>query len=134
MNLATFIGLIIAFIAVVGGTGIAIWLILMKHIGQKDERIARIEARNKERLALIEKGMDPNLADNVPEKAPSHKLLLFGWIIVLACIGRIIAYLSVFNSNPNDKTFIFALPAFFVGFGFVVYHFYQRKISSGRKK
>lgn len=32
--------------------------------------------------------MDPNLAEHVPGKAPSHKLLLFGWIIVLASIGR----------------------------------------------
>ena len=76
MDSATIIGLIIAFIAVVGGTGIAIWLILMRHIGQKEERLAKIEARNKERLALIEKGMDPNLADQVPERAPSNKLFL----------------------------------------------------------
>ena len=134
MDSATIIGLIIAFIAVVGGTGIAIWLILMKHIGQKDERLARIEARNKERLALIEKGMDPNLADRIPEKTPSNKLFLIGLIIILACLGRIVAYFLAFNSTTGDKTFIFALPAFFAGFGFLVYHFYQKRISSGKNK
>jgi hypothetical protein len=134
MDSATIIGLIIAFIAVVGGTGIAIWLILMKHIGQKDERLARIEARNKERLALIEKGMDPNLADRIPEKAPSNKLFLIGLIIILACLGRIVAYFLTFNSTTGDKTFIFALPAFFAGFGFLVYHFYKKRISSGKNK
>jgi Sigma-70, region 4 len=44
MDTATIIGLFIAFIAVVGGTGIAIWLILMRHIGRKEERLAKIEA------------------------------------------------------------------------------------------
>lgn len=44
MDSATIIDLIIAFIAVVGGTGILIWLILMRHIGRKEERLANIEA------------------------------------------------------------------------------------------
>ena len=134
MDLATIIGLIIAFIAVVGGTGIAIWLILMRHIGRNDERLANIEARNKERLALIEKGMDPNLADRSPERAPSNRLFLIGLILVMACLGRIIAYFSIFNFNTGDKTFLYALPAFFAGFGFVVYHFYQKRMSSGKNK
>jgi hypothetical protein len=134
MDTATIIGLIIGFIAVVGGFGIAIWLILMKHVGQKDERLARIEARNKERLALIEKGMDPNLADREPEKIPSNRLLLIGLILVFACLGRIIAAISVFHSTGNDSTFIYALPAFFAGFGFLIYHFYLKKISSRKNE
>ncbi len=60
---ATIIGLIIAFIVVLGGFGIATWLILIKHSGGREERMANFEAKNKERLALIEKGMDPNLAE-----------------------------------------------------------------------
>lgn len=134
MDAATVIGLIIAFIAVVGGIGIAIWFILIRHIGQKEERIARIESRNKERLALIEKGMDPNLADRAPEKIPSNKYLLFGLIVVMACIGRIIAFLPSFNVSGNDKTFILVLPALFVGLGVVAYHFYQRWFSQGKNK
>jgi hypothetical protein len=134
MDLATIIGLLIAFIAVVGGTGVAIWLILMRQIGHKEERLASIEARNKERLALIEKGMDPNLADRVPERVPSNRLLLFGIILVFACLGRIIAAISVFNSNTDNTTFIYVLPAFFAGFGILAYHFYQKRISSGKNK
>ena len=133
MNFATIIGLIIAFVAVVGGTGIAIWLILMKHIGQKDERLAQIEARNKERLALIEKGMDPNLADREPERSPSNKPLMIGLILVFACLGRIIAGISIFHST-NDNTAIYALPAFFIGFGFLIYHVYLKRISSRKNK
>lgn len=134
MDTATIIGLLIAFIAVVGGTGIAIWLILMRHIGHKEERLAKIEARNKERLALIEKGMDPNLADNVTEKAPSNRVLLIGLILIFAGLGRIIAAISMFHSNTDSSTLIYILPAFFVGFGFLAYHFYLKKISSGKNK
>jgi hypothetical protein len=126
MDTATFFGLTLAFIIVFGGFGIAIWLILIKNSGRRDERLANIEARNKERLALIEKGMDPNLADQRPEREHSNRLFLIGWIIICAVIGRIIAFMSGFNSGNNNGTFIFILPAFFAGIGFLVYHFYQK--------
>jgi hypothetical protein len=134
MDAATIIGLIIAFIAVVGGIGIAIWFILIRHIGRKEERLARIESRNKERLALIEKGMDPNLADKVPQRVHSNKYLLFGLILVMACIGRILAFIPSFSAGGNDKTFILVLPALFAGLGVLAYHFYQRWFSSGKNK
>jgi hypothetical protein len=134
MDFATIIGLIIAIVAVVGVLGIAIWFILTRHIVGKEERLANIEARNKERLALIEKGMDPNLANPGTEKHVSNTPLLIGLILIFACIGRIIAYTSAFNFNNGDKTFIFALPAFFAGLAFLAYHLYQKKISSGKNK
>lgn len=134
MDTATIIGLIIAFIAVFGGFGIAIWLLLVKHIGGREERIARMEARNKERMALIEKGMDPNLADHQPDKVLSNRPLLIGWIIICAIIGRIVAYMSGFNSNTDNSSFLFVLPAFFAGIGFLVYHFYQKGMFSRKNK
>jgi hypothetical protein len=134
MNLAAIIGLIIAFIVVVGGTGIAIWLILLRNIASKEERLANIEARNKVRLSWIEEGMDPDLADRLPERATSNRLFLFGLILGFACLGRIIAYFSIFNFNSGDKTFLYALPAFFAGFGILVYHFYQKKIAFRKNK
>ncbi len=132
MDSATIIGLLIAFIAVVGGTGIAIWLIIVRHIGGKEERLAKIEARNKERLALIEKGMDPNLADRVPQRTSPNRVLLIGLILVFGGLGRIIAAFSMFHSNTDNASLVFILPAFFVGFGFLAYHFYQKRISSGK--
>jgi hypothetical protein len=134
MDLATIIGLIIAFVVVFGGFGIGTWLILIKNSGLRDERMAKIEARNKERLALIDKGMDPNLADRIPEKAPSNRPLLIGWIIVCAVIGRVVAFMSGFNSNTENGTFLFILPAFFAGIGFLVYHFYLKGKFSGKSR
>jgi hypothetical protein len=134
MDAATIIGLIIAFIAVFGGLGIGIWFVFTRHIVRRDERLADIEARNKERLALIEKGMDPNLADQKPHGKSSNGAFLFGVILIMACLGRIIAYFSAFHFDTGDKTFIYVLPAFFAGFGFLAYHFYQKRISSGRDK
>jgi hypothetical protein len=114
MDTATIIGLIIAFIAVVGGIGIAIWFMPIHHIGRKEERLARIESRNKERLALIEKGMDPNLADKMPDKVHSDKYLLFGLIMVMACPGRIIVYFTSFSYNGDDKTFLIVSISYFI--------------------
>ena len=130
MDLATIIGLIIAFIAVIGILGTAIWLIAIHNLRSKEERIARIESRSRERIALIGKGMDPNLVDSLPEKSPSNRPLMIGLIIVFACIGRIIAYFAVFGNNHDDKTIIYVLPAFFAGFAVLIYHFYRRKVAS----
>lgn len=130
MDLATIIGLIIAFIAVVGLFGLAVWFIIIRDISHKQERLAQIEARNKERLALIEKGLDPNLANIEQEKASPNRPLLIGLIIVFAVIGRIVAYFAAFGHNTNDKTFIYALPAFFVGFAILLFHFYRRRTAS----
>ena len=134
MDSATIIGLIITFVVVFGGFGIGIWLALIKNIGRREERLAKIEARNKERLALIEKGMDPNLADRVPEKAPSYRPLLIGWIIICSVIGRVIAFSSGFNSATDNGSLLFVLPAFFAGVGFLVYHFYRRGMFSRKNK
>ena len=134
MDAATIIGLIIAFVAVFGIFGLAIWVILTKHIAGKEERLARIEARNKERLALIEKGMDPNLAEQTPRKSLPHFPFLIGIVIVFAVIGRIIAFSSVFNSSRDEGMMMFALPAFFAGIGFLIYHFYYKRISSRKDK
>jgi hypothetical protein len=134
MDTATIIGLIIAFVVVFGGFGIGIWFVLLKNSGRRDERMANIEARNKERLALIEKGMDPNLADHRPERVQSNRPLLIGWIIICAIIGRTIAFISGFNPNTDNGSFLFVLPAFFAGVGFLVYHFYQKGMFSRRSK
>jgi hypothetical protein len=134
MDTATFIGLIIAFVAVFGGFGIGIWVILLKKGGVREERLAKIEARNKERLALIEKGMDPNLADRIPEKAPSYRPFLIGWIIICAVIGRLIAFSSVFHSANDNGSMLFILPAFFAGIGFLVYHFYRQGMFSRKNR
>jgi hypothetical protein len=134
MDSATIIGLIIAFVAVFGIVGLAIWFFLTRHVTGKEERLAKIEARNRERLALIEKGMDPNLADKAPLKSLSHPPLLIGLVIVFAVIGRIIAFSSVFASSQERGLLLFALPAFFAGVGFLIYHFYQRIISRDKNK
>jgi hypothetical protein len=134
MDLATIIGLIIAFIAVVGGVGVLLWFALMNQVGRKEERLARIENRAKERMALIEKGMDPNLADQEQKRTPSHRALLFGLIIVMACVGRIIVYFTSFRGTGNDQSMLFILPALFAGVGVLIYHFYQKWYSSGKKR
>lgn len=96
--------------------------------------MASIEARNKERLALIEKGMDPNLADQMPSRAQANRPLLIGWIIICAVVGRIIAFMSGINFGADNNSFIFILPAFFAGIGFLVYHFYQKGMFSRKSK
>ncbi|MDP4224186.1 MAG: hypothetical protein Q8868_12825, partial [Bacteroidota bacterium] len=134
MDSATLIGLTIAFIAVIGTISIAIWFILARLRDRKEENIAKIENRSRERMALIEKGMDPNLADKAPEKNHSGSFLLIGLIIVFACIGRIIAFFSSFHLGSDDKTFVLVLPAFFAGLAFLVYHFYRRGFFSRKNK
>jgi hypothetical protein len=56
-------GLIIGFVAVAGGMGIGLYAVHISVTSENRRKMAAEEARHKERLALIEKGMDPLLAE-----------------------------------------------------------------------
>lgn len=71
-----------------------------------------ISSKNKERLALIEKGMDPNLAS-------SDFWLQIGIIGGGAALGLIVG--GVFSSSYGPLTAIF-----FAGAGLVVYNIFRK--------
>ena len=76
-------GLMIAIVANIGGLAVGAYTDYVSVIGSAKERVDAIEAANKERLALIEKGTDSNLLKT--KKRPGSDPLLWG--LLLAGIG-----------------------------------------------
>lgn len=87
---------------------------------------------NKERMAMIEKGMNLNFVNNQPQP---FKNLKWGLLLIGLGLGLFFAFLldfSVFNSNNsemNDKVvFIyFSLMAIFGGLGLFVSYLIEKK-------
>jgi hypothetical protein len=92
--------MMVGLIAVGGCLGATIYFVHLQALAENKRKIAAIEARHKERLALIEKGMDPLLADQRLPGDNSPKDLIQGillWGMLLTGIG-----LGVFIGNIVD--------------------------------
>lgn len=117
------LGTIIGLVAVIGGLAIPITAIIVGSKTQVKENIAKIEALNKERLAMIEKGMDPSVIEIKTEPKSSHRPLLWGLLLTGVGFGWALAhFLDLKIMNMGN---VFAL--FFGGLGLIIYYFYTKK-------
>ena len=130
MTTEKIIGLIIA-IAVAGGLAVAVLAILKGQLTNKEEKLALIEARNKERLAMIEKGLDPSVLDRKAE-GPSYGALLWGLLFIGIGFGAFAGYIISINNNWDRHLTIHAMALLFGGIGLVTYYICRR--ISERKK
>jgi hypothetical protein len=74
--------------------------------------------RTKERLALIEKGMDASIFKTEPSK---YALLKWGIFLIGAAVGVITGY--VLANVVNEVVAFFTMIFFFGGLGLIVAHF-----------
>ena len=132
MNAEKIIGLIIAIIAVAGGLAVAVLAILKSELTNKEEKLALIEARNKERLAMIEKGLDPSVIDRKIEKGPSYGALLWGLLFIGVGFGAFAGYIISINTNWERHLTIHSMALLFGGTGLVIYYICRR--TAERKK
>ena len=107
MGSTEILGLLIGLIATAGGLAVGAIIIYMAISSESRAKLAALEAKNKERLAFIEKGMDPALLDKPAKPAKPTRnyaeLALF-WGLLLsglglgAFVGNLISYLIEFNA------------------------------------
>ena len=126
MSPENIIGLVIASIAVAGGLGIAVLAILKGKLTNKEEKLALIEARNKERLAMIEKGLDPSVLDKKVEKGASYGPLLWGLLLMGVGFGAFAGYIISVNNNWERHLTIHSMALLFGGIGLVIYYICRR--------
>ena len=124
------IGVSIAIIAVLGGISVAVFAIYSSITSDKEQKIAAIEARNKERLALIEKGMDPSQADARKYNQPSYGALMWGLLLVGVAFGAFVGTSIAQNYGHYGGFIIHASGMFFGGIGLLIYYFIRRKIEN----
>ena len=86
----------------------------------------KITARNKERMALIEKGADPTLFECV-KKGNTHHILRWGPLLLGVGLGIVVANILVKNEAMDEDSAYFAMIFIFGGLALIATHLFQRK-------
>jgi hypothetical protein len=112
--------MIIAAIAVAGGLAIGAISIIVSIPWAIKEKMARLEARTKERLALIEKGINPAEFLKEPKRAGNDPLF---WGLLLAGLGLgiFLGYLLSLVIGWDSTVLSNSLAILFGGVGLIIY-------------
>jgi len=85
--------------------------------------------RNKEKMAMIERGMDPRL--QVDNAGSRNYVLTAGMLMVGGGIGLFLAYILEWSMQLNDAEAIyFAMIAFFGGLGLLAAYMIEKKAAT----
>jgi preprotein translocase subunit YajC len=125
MDMHHILGMIIAIVAIIGGFAIAIYLLQKAFQQEFMQKTMDLENIGKERLLLIEKGMDPSLANK--KRRPGGDPLLWGLLLAGLGFGVFLGYmLARANNMGGGGIVIHALGLFFGGIGLIIYYIIQR--------
>lgn len=125
MDTDKLIGLIIGGIAVAGGLAIGAISIIVSVPWSMKEKIAKLEIKSKERLAMLEKGMDPALIFKEPKPA-GHDPLLWGLLLAGMGLGLLLGYVLSLITGWNRVVLTNSMAVLFGGIGLVVYSLYRK--------
>jgi hypothetical protein len=126
------LGILIGGIAVLGGFTIGIVAIMISVPWSYKEKLAKLEAANKERLALIEKGYDPALIFQEKKKVGNDPLF---WGLLLAGLGFgfFVGYLLHLLTGWSFGVMGHSMPLFLGGVSMIGYYVYRRRSESKNK-
>jgi uncharacterized protein DUF6249 len=123
--------MIIGAIAVAGGLAIGAISIFVSVPWAMKEKLAKMEARNKERMALIEKGIDPD--QMLKEKRGAGSDPLF-WGLLLAGLGLgvLLGYILSMVTQWDSMILPNAMGALLGGVGLIVYAWNRKRMDDQR--
>jgi hypothetical protein len=86
--------------------------------------------RNREKMAMIERGMDPRL--QIDNAGSRNYVLTAGMLMIGGGIGLFLAYILEWSLRLNDAAPIyFAMIAFFGGLGLLAAYMIEKKATKG---
>ncbi len=97
--------------------GVPATIVLIYYFGRR--------AKHKERMALIEKGMDP--AIYMKEETPYHNALMWGTLILGIGLGAFLGYILFDYASMKAEYVVPTLSFIFAGLGLVGYYVYRKK-------
>lgn len=93
-----------------------------------------VSARNKERMALIEKGMDSSIFKQANDTHGRYNALKWGLVIVGVGIGLILGNIFDIHGIMDDDVAYFAMVFVFGGLGLLTYYLLIRKIKPEKEE
>jgi hypothetical protein len=124
-------GMIIGGIAVAGGLAIAVVSIVISVPWAMKEKLARLEARNRERMVLIEKGQNPEDFFSEKKKAGGDPLF-WGFLLAGIGLGLFAGYIVALSTGWDVYLLTNAMAIFLGGVGMIAYHIYGKKTRDQR--
>jgi uncharacterized membrane protein YesL len=83
------------------------------------------KAKHKERMALIEKGIDASIF--IKEETTFHKVLLWGMLIGGIGFGLLLGYILSVYTPMEQETIMPIMALLFGGLGLIGYYVYRKK-------
>jgi FtsH-binding integral membrane protein len=83
------------------------------------------KAKHKERMALIEKGIDASIF--IKEETTSHKVLMWGMLIGGIGFGLLLGYILSVYTPMEQETIMPIMAILFGGLGLIGYYVYRKK-------
>jgi hypothetical protein len=123
--------LIIGGIAVAGGLAIGAISIVVSVPWAMKEKLAKLEARTRERMALIEKGIDPDQVFK-EKKGAGYDPQFWGFLLTGLGLGTLLGYILSLATKLDSIILINALAALLGGLGMIVYSTYRKRSDDQR--
>lgn len=120
------VGLIIGGIAVTGGLAIGAIAIIISVPWAMKEKLAKIDVKNKERMAMLEKGVDPKFIFREP-KGVGQDPMLWGLLLAFMGLGIFLGYLLSRMLDWDRAVLTNALGILFGGVGLVIYSVFRKR-------
>lgn len=117
-----------AVITVGGGIGIGMIAVAGGLKTERQRKLLEAENRTKERLLLIEKGLDPAIADLKPPGKYVESAMLWGLMLGGAGLGLLLSPLAILITGVHEKAIAFGMVLLFGGAGLVSYVLYKGKV------
>jgi hypothetical protein len=112
-----------------GGMALSVFVLKLTLPSHYKERLTSMENRYRERMALIEKGMDPTLADKKKATSSWNDPLVWGLLLTGIGSGFVTGYIISFNTGWEREVMMHSLAFLFGGAGLVICYFFKRRDS-----
>jgi hypothetical protein len=119
-------GLVISGIAVAGGLVIGAIAVAVSVPAAMKEKMLKLEIKNKERMAMLEKGVDPEIIFKA-DKGVGQDPLLWGLLLAGMGLGVLLGYVLHLITGWDRGVLTNALGILCAGLGLVVYSVFRRE-------
>jgi len=126
METEKLIKLIITVVGMVGGMAIGAISIIVSIPWAFKEKLAKLDASSRERLALIEKGVDPELLFR-KKRTAGQDPLFWGLLLIGLGAGWLLGFLVNNRTGWNSSLITNSMAILMGGVGLVVYFFYRKR-------